>query len=188
MVRFNDKKQPVTSENHPRVSHRRSTSVGWCRLASSVMKDRRPLPFRIRVPGYDSIDTGGIISISIKLEGLLHVEEETISLEWSATRTVEAVSMDGIKDEVDQSPLGSCEVPMSHLLEARIRGGWWSPRLELRAGRLGSFEEIPTAQNGILKLRIRRCDRDFAKSICGVIGDAQNLTAGDNSDVPRLKE
>ena len=39
-----------------------------------------PLPFRISVPGYDSIDTQGVVSITIKLEGLLSLLDDVITL------------------------------------------------------------------------------------------------------------
>lgn len=128
-----------------------------------------PLPFRIRVPGYDAFDTQGILSITIKLEGLLTVSDELVVLEWKATRQIESVSLGGITDEVDESPVGRCEIPVDMILEARLRGSWWSPRLELRAKRLDAFEGIPTAQSGIAKLRIRRNDRDRARAVCAAI-------------------
>ena len=151
------------------------------------MSDVNPLPFRIRVPGHDAIDSQGIVSISIKLEGLLHVSGGVVSLEWSATRKVEAVSLSGITDEVDHSPLGACEFPVSLLLEARLRGGWWAPRLELRASRLDAFEGIPTAQNGTAMLRIRRSDRENARAVCASIENARNLPAGERTELPQLQ-
>jgi hypothetical protein len=147
--------------------------VGRVRLC--VMAHINPLPFRISVPGYDAIDSQGVVSISIRLEGLLHVLDDVLSLEWTATRKVESVSLSGIRDEVDQSPVGACDIPVSLILEARVRGGWWAPRLELRASRLEAFEKIPAAQNGTARLRIRRRDRDNARSICAAIESARNL-------------
>lgn len=47
------------------------------------------LPYRIRVPGYDSIDSRGVVSISIKLLGILRVDDERVSLEWSASKQIE---------------------------------------------------------------------------------------------------
>jgi hypothetical protein len=128
-----------------------------------------PLPFRIKVPGYDAFDAQGILSITIKLEGLLSVSEKVVSLEWRATRQIDSVSLSGITDEVDESPVGRCEISVDQILEARLRGGWWSPRLELRARRLDVFEDIPTARNGIAKLRIRRHDRNRARAMCAAI-------------------
>lgn len=132
-----------------------------------------PLPFQIKVPGYDAFDAQGILSITIKLEGLLNVTDEVVLLEWKATRQIDSVSLSGIRDEVDESPVGRCEIPVDLILEARLRGGWWSPRLELRARRLDVFQDIPTAQNGIAKLRIRRHDRNRARTVCAAIEGAQ---------------
>jgi hypothetical protein len=162
-------------------------SPGYCELACPVMSHSSPLPFRISVPGYDSIDSQGVVSISIKLEGLLHVLDDVISLEWSATRKVESVSLRGIRDEVDQSPVGACDIPVDLILEARLRGGWWAPRLELRATRLDAFEEIPSAQNGTAKLRIQRRDREKARAVCAEINNASRLHDGENNELPRLQ-
>jgi hypothetical protein len=162
-------------------------SPGYCELACPVMSHSSPLPFRISVPGYDSIDSQGVVSISIKLEGLLHVLDDVVSLEWSATRKVESVSLRGIRDEVDQSPVGACDIPVDLILEARLRGGWWAPRLELRATRLDAFEEIPSAQNGTAKLRIQRRDREKARAVCAEISNASRLHDGENNELPRLQ-
>lgn len=161
-------------------------SPGYCELACPVMSHSSPLPFRIGVPGYDSIDTQGVVSISIKLEGLLHVFDDVVSLEWTATRTVESVSLSGIRDEVDQSPVGACDIPMDLIMEARLRGGWWAPRLELRATRLDAFDEIPSAQNGTAKLRIQRRDREKARAACAAINNALSLPKSEDSEFPQL--
>jgi hypothetical protein len=100
---------------------------GLNELGCAVMSYVNALPFRIRVPGYDSIDSQGVVSISIKLQGILRVEGEKVSLEWSASKQIESLSMDGIREEVDQSPVGSCDIPASLILDARMRGGWWAP-------------------------------------------------------------
>jgi hypothetical protein len=185
--------QPVVLNNVPKAinGEERMTlgmaSPGYCKLACPVMSHSSPLPFRISVPGYDSIDSQGVVSISIKLEGLLHVLDDVVSLEWSATRKVESVSLRGIRDEVDQSPVGACDIPVDLILEARLRGGWWAPRLELRATRLDAFEEIPSAQNGTAKLRIQRRDREKARAVCAEINNASRLHDGENNELPRLQ-
>lgn len=161
-------------------------SPGHCGLACPVMSRPNPLPFRIGVPGYDSIDSQGVVSISIKLEGLLHVLDNAISLEWTATRTVESVSLSGVRDEVDQSPVGTCDIPMNLILEARVRGGWWAPRIELRSTRLDAFADIPSAQNGTAKLRIQRRDRENARAVCAAINHGRSLPEGNNTEPARL--
>jgi len=145
------------------------------------------LPFRIRVPGHDAIDSQGIVSISIKLEGILSVDRDLVSLEWTAKRQIESVSTDGIREEVDHSPVGTCDVPASILLDARLRGGWWAPRLELRASRIDAFGGLPTAEGGIAKLRIRRRDRDTARAICAAIETAKLLPVSADTDPPLLQ-
>ena len=148
------------------------------------MPDIDPIPFRIQVPGYDSIDTQGVVSISIKLEGLLSLVDDLISLEWTATRQIESVSLSGVRDEVDESPIGRCEIPASVILDARLRGGWWAPRLELRSRTLNAFEGIPTANQGVAKLRIRRSDRKHARVLCIAIENAKRLAEGRHMELP----
>ncbi len=184
--------QPVVLNYVPKAINREErmtlgmASPGHCELACPVMSHSSPLPFRIGVPGYDSIDSQGAVSISIKLEGLLHVLDDVVSIEWRATRSVESVSLSGITDEVDQSPVGTCDIPVSLISEARLRGGWWAPRLELRATRLDAFEEIPSAQNGTAKLRIQRRDREKARAVCAAIHNARSLPKGEGSEFPQL--
>jgi hypothetical protein len=132
-----------------------------------------PLPFRIRVPGYDSLDAQGILSISIKLEGLLNLLNDRISLEWAAVRRIESVSLSGVIENVDESPVGRCEISLDLILDARLRGWWWAPILVMRARNLETFTDIPTAKNGVAKLSIRRKDRELARAICAAITDAQ---------------
>ena len=184
--------QPVVLNYVPKAINREErmtpgmASPGYCELACPVMSHSSPLPFRIGVPGYDSIDSQGVVSISIKLEGLLHVLDDVVSLEWSATRNVESVSLSGIRDEVDQSPVGACDIPVNLILEARLRGGWWAPRLELRATRLDAFDEIPSAQNGTAKLRIQRRDRENARAVCAAINNARSLPEGESPEFAQL--
>ena len=143
-----------------------------------------PLPFRIRVPGHDSIDKQGVVSITIKLEGLLSLIDDVISLEWTATRQIESISLSGIRDEVDESPIGRCGIPASLILDARLRGGWFAPSLQLRARTLDAFEGIPTAKQGVAKLRIRRSDRKLARVVCTAIDNAKSLSNGHRAELP----
>ncbi len=148
------------------------------------MPNLDPIPFRIRVPGHDSIDTRGVVSITIKLEGLMSLMEDVISLEWTATRQIESVSVSGVHEETDESPVGRREIPLSVILGARLRGGWWSPRLELRARTLDAFEGIPTANQGVAKLRLRRSDRKHARVLCIAIENARRLSYGQHPELP----
>ncbi len=132
-----------------------------------------PLPFRIRIPGEDSIDTSGVRSVSYRVEGLLHLTDDTLEFEWTATETTEQVSLTKIGTEVSQSPIGRLELPLDILAEVRLRGGWMLPRLLLRARRLGAFERMPRAKGTTVTLRIRRRFRKQAQEMVAAIELAQ---------------
>jgi hypothetical protein len=136
-----------------------------------------PLPFRLRLPGEDSIDAEGARSISYRLEGLLHLEGDAVTLEWTATRRTQLVGFGEVKDEVDESPVGTIEIPVDWLTQVRRRGGWWAPRLQLRARRLHAFEGLPGAQPTLLTLRIRRRDRTHADATAAAIVAVRDAAA-----------
>ena len=47
-----------------------------------------PLPFRLKQPSDESISLDGIEEVSYKLEGLLHVKEQVVLLEWTGSECV----------------------------------------------------------------------------------------------------
>ncbi len=128
-----------------------------------------PLAFRLKVPGEDTLDSRGARSISYRLDGLLHLVGDMLTFEWAATRRTQLVSLGGVKDQVDESPIGAVQVPQRWITRAQVRGGWWAPRLQLRARRIDAFDGIPGARPGTLTLRIRRRDRAHANAIARVI-------------------
>lgn len=128
-----------------------------------------PLPFRLGPPGKDTIDLEGIKSVSYRLDGLLHLTDDGITLEWTETRTVEEVSLDRVGTDVDEAGTVSLEVPMERLAGAWVIGGWWWPRLELRARGFEDFEQVPGVRGVTLSLRIHRRDRALANAIAGEI-------------------
>jgi hypothetical protein len=132
-----------------------------------------PLPFRLRVPGQDVIDSEGVWSISYRGEGLLHLEGGTLTFEWTATRTTERVSVKGFGTDVERSPIGALEVPADWIISVRLRGGWWRPRLELRARRLDAFDGFPGSRAGVITLKIRRRDREHAGALVAAIDHAR---------------
>ena len=147
-----------------------------------------PLPFRLRVPGQDVIDFEGVWSISYRGEGLLHLEGGTLTLEWTATRTTERVSVKGIGTDVEHSPIGTLEVPVDWIIGVRLRGGWWWPRLELRARRLDAFDDFPGSRPGVITLKVRRRDREHAGALVAAIDHARAATPlPERHDEPRLE-
>jgi hypothetical protein len=128
-------------------------------------RPRDPLPFRLSVPGRDTIGFEGIKSVSYRADGLLHLHDEGITLEWTETRTIDEVSLENIGTNVDASAADGLEVPMSRLAGAWVIGGWWWPRLELRARGLEDFQYVPGVRGVTLSLRIHRRDRELARAI-----------------------
>ncbi len=131
-----------------------------------------PLPFRLKVPGEDTLDSRGARSISYRMDGLLHAMGEMLTFEWAATRHTQRVSLAGVKDEVDMSPVGTIEIPWHWIARARVRGGWWAPRLQLWARQIDAFDGVPGARPGTLTLRIHRQDRAHAHAIAEAITSA----------------
>jgi hypothetical protein len=84
-------------------------------------------------------------------------------------RETQRVALDGILSKVEVLPLETIELPVVELVDLRLVGGWWAPRLELRARRLDAFDGIPTARPGVITLRIRRQDRRLAAEMAAEI-------------------
>lgn len=130
-----------------------------------------PLPFKVGIPGEDTIDIHGVRSVSYRSAGLLHLTDASLALEWKATRHIEEVSFTGIRDDVDESPVGRVEVAREAIAGARVRGGWWRPRLHVWARRIDAFDGIPGAALGAITLRIRRRDRAQARAIAEALNE-----------------
>lgn len=130
-----------------------------------AMAFAEPLPFRLSVPGSDTIDLDEIESVSYRVEGLLHFIGSTLTFEWAGARTRELVSLGQVKEENETIPRAMREVPVSWIAEVRVTGGWWRPRIHLRARRLDAFDGIPSAKPGAITLRINRRDRELAREI-----------------------
>lgn len=109
------------------------------------------------------------MSVSYHADGLLQVSDEGIVLEWRETRTVDQVSLEKIGTDVDQVAEDYIEVPMSRLAGAWLIGGWWWPRLELRARGFEDFQDVPGARGVTLTLRIQRRDRALARAMADEI-------------------
>jgi hypothetical protein len=128
-----------------------------------------PLPFRLNPTGRDTLGFEGIESVSYRVDGLLRLADQSVTLEWTGTRTTEQVSLDKIGTDVDELPLEWLEVPFGRLAGAWVIGGWWWPRLELRARGVEDFDGVPATRGVTLRLRIHRRDRRLAHAIASEI-------------------
>lgn len=124
-----------------------------------------PLPFRVGVPGRDTMDLELIESVSSRIDGLLHLRADGIRLEWQETETREQVSLERVGTDVERYELQPLELPYDRIAGAWVIGGWWWPRLELRARSFADLEGVPGARGITLMLRIQRRDRALARAV-----------------------
>lgn len=134
-----------------------------------------PLPFTMGAPGRDTMGLEGIESVSYRVDGLVHVTPEGLTLEWNETRTSERFSLERTGTDVEEYELEPLELPFDHLAGAWVVGGWWWPRLELRARSLEVFEGVPGARGVTLTLRIKRRDRALARRIAAALHSPHQL-------------
>lgn len=124
-----------------------------------------PLPFRVSVPGRDTLDLELIESVSSRIDGLLHLRSNGVRLEWQETETREQVSLERVGTDVQRFELQPLELPYERIAGAWVIGGWWWPRLELRARSFTDLEGVPGARGITLMLRIQRRDRALARAV-----------------------
>ena len=124
-----------------------------------------PLPFRLEIPEDDSFDLSGVRSISYEVDGLLQLGPDALTFEWVARRRTKSVGFTGVKQEMDESPIGRVEIPYHLITHVRLRGWWFAPRLDLYGSRLDTFDRVPGAHGSVLTLGLRRQDRVIAAAI-----------------------
>ena len=134
-----------------------------------------PVPFHLPLPGSDTLGLRGARSETWRVQGLLHFDGETLTLEWSTTRHVEQVSVTGVDVDDEFSPAEVLDVPIGLIAEARLIRGWWRTRLTLRGRRLDVFDGVPGAAPGTVTLRIARRDRPIAEAMVDALKTARTL-------------
>jgi len=135
------------------------------------------------------LDFHGVRSVSYKVEGLLHLEDNYLVFEWSGTRHEEKVGLDGVKTGTDRLPHDELDVPIIWITEVRLRGGWWAPRLALRARRLDAFDDMPSARPSAISLKIRWRDRYLAREMAVAIELAMaEARLAETADMTELDE
>ncbi len=131
-----------------------------------------PVPFRLRLAGEDTISPLGVRTVSYKVQGLLHLEGDTLALEWAVDQSTENVGIGGISTDVKKFDYEELVVPLTWLTEVRLTR-FPSRRLKLRARRLDAFYGVPTARPGSIALRIRHRDRHLARAMVEAIEEAR---------------
>lgn len=140
------------------------------------------LTFTLRKPGRDHSAGNRTSWSTYQVHGVLLVEEDRIVIEWVVTaRKGEVDGMDVTMD-VEELPAEGLELPLERMYEAKVRIGWWRPRLTLIANDLGLFQGIPGARGSNLDLFITREDRSLAVHVAGDINDA--IRRAQETDLP----
>lgn len=143
-----------------------------------------PLPFHLPLPGRDVVNLDAVRSEWYRMHGLLHCDGETLTFEWSTTTHVENVSLLDVEVDDQVSPAELWDVPVALIGEVRITGGWWAPRLHLRARRIDAFDGIPGAKPGAISLRFRRQDRALAAAMADAICGPASLPSSPPAALP----
>gem|GEM_PF-3454674 len=129
------------------------------------MTSLEPLPFRIKVPDDDEWGFTGFQQTTYTITGLLHCTEEALYLEWVERRKIERFTLGDVGTEHEEFPVEMLEIPIDWIASLEVAGGWWIPRVRLRARRLDAFDGIPGAEPGRLMLVIAGRDRALAAQI-----------------------
>lgn len=128
-----------------------------------------PLPFRISLPGEEAIDFTEIRQVERRAEGLLHLLDDTILLEWVVTEKIDRVGLASIGSTTESFAAEEVEVSLAWLASAELVGGILRPRFLLRARGLGVFAEVPGAKADRLALGYARADRFVAVAMVKAI-------------------
>jgi hypothetical protein len=123
------------------------------------------LPFHLKVPGKDALTATTASSTKFRFHGLLHLQEDTIHLEWTGTARVERVSLLAVNEETLALPDEFLTLPLARIREMELRGGWWRPRLELMGNDLEALRIVPSEDRGRVRLWLARRDRTLASEI-----------------------
>lgn len=121
-----------------------------------------PLPFRIKLPGEDTVDFTEVRDVSRRADGLLHLLDGLLLLEWAVTESVDEVGLGNVSSTTETFAAEELDLPLQWLAGVELVGGILRPTLLLRARGLAIFAEIPGAKGADLALHYRRADRFLA--------------------------
>ena len=128
-----------------------------------------PLPFRIKLPGEDTVAFTEIRDVTRRVDGLLHLLDDAILLEWAVTESVDEVGLGSVSSTTETFAAEELELPLAWLASAELVGGILRPQLLLRARGLGVFAEVPGAKADRLALGYTRADRFVALEMARAI-------------------
>jgi hypothetical protein len=135
-----------------------------------------------------------IRDVERRADGLLHLLDDAIVLEWAVTEKIDQVGLANISSTTETFAAEEVEIPLGWLASAELVGGILRPRLLLRARGLGVFAEIPGAKADRLELRYARADRFVAVEMAEAIklafaalpitDEQQPITPGEVTPIP----
>jgi hypothetical protein len=130
------------------------------------------LPFTLKVAGKDEFKGLRAESTSFVFHGIARLEGETLILEWAGTARVQRVDPLSVRDEELKLPAETLIIPVHRLRSAEVAGRLWRMRLELSAGDLTTLAAVPSENQSVVRLWIRRRDRELAAAFAARLNQA----------------
>ena len=127
------------------------------------------LPFRLKVSGTDEFRGLNAISTSYRFYGLLRLDGPLLTIEWGGVAQVQNVGALSVRDERMALPDESITLPVTSLYPATVEGGWWRPRLRLRARAQGALAIVPSEDLGTVACWDARSDRPAALDLANAL-------------------
>lgn len=88
-------------------------------------------------------------------KGLLKVKEDGLHLEFEVKDGFVGLITSGVQSSV---------VSYADLEDLHFEKGWWSGKIILEGTSMKVFEDLPGSEQGRLKLKVKRSDRDDAQN------------------------
>ncbi len=123
------------------------------------------LPFRLKAGDDTQVASWYTRSVSYTLHGILRLDEHAVVVQWSGTADVVEVKGTATRVTEEAVPVRTLTVPITRIAGATIKGGWWRPRVVLRAKDLEALAPVPGARAGAVTLWIARRDRELAAEL-----------------------
>jgi hypothetical protein len=124
-----------------------------------------PLPFKLSVPDDDKWEAVGHESHEFKVDGLLHLEQGVLILEWVVREEVQRFGFEGIGTEKLVHPAEVVEIPAEWISDVNVTDLYFVTWITLRGRRLDTFDGIPGAAPGLLKMRTSSAHRGAMKAL-----------------------
>jgi hypothetical protein len=124
-----------------------------------------PLPFTLRIPDKDDLSLTRFTSTRFRFQGRMRLTGDGLMIEWGGVAKVEELGMLGMNEETVSLPHESLTLPLDAIATARLRGGWWRPRLEITSSDLETLRTVPSEDGGRVSFWIERGDRRGASNL-----------------------